>query len=75
MAGLLVLGEGFEAGSAIGALEAAYARGENDEFVKPTIVTGGGTASIVARQCPRWRAADTPRLSATVNPCYRGRRC
>jgi 2,3-bisphosphoglycerate-independent phosphoglycerate mutase len=41
---LLTAGRGeFAAASAVEALEAAYARGESDEFVKPTaIVPGGG---------------------------------
>ena len=35
-------GEGeFSADSALAALDAAYARDENDEFVKPTVVAGG----------------------------------
>ena len=33
----------FAAPDALGALASAYARGENDEFVKPTVI-GGGTA-------------------------------
>ena len=33
----------FRASSALAALEAAYTRGESDEFVKPTLITGGGT--------------------------------
>ena len=32
---------GFHAASAVGALAAAYARGENDEFVQPTLVGDG----------------------------------
>ncbi len=36
--GAMVAGEGEKAGSADEALEAAYARGENDEFVVPTLV-------------------------------------
>ncbi len=38
----LVRGEGFKAGSGVGAVEQAYARGENDEFVKPTVIANGG---------------------------------
>jgi 2,3-bisphosphoglycerate-independent phosphoglycerate mutase len=34
----MVAGEGREAGSAVEALEAAYARGEGDEFVEPTVI-------------------------------------
>ena len=34
----LVYGEGFFAADAQAAVDAAYARGENDEFVRPTIV-------------------------------------
>lgn len=38
----LVRGEGYKATSGAGAIEAAYARDENDEFVKPTVVMNGG---------------------------------
>jgi 2,3-bisphosphoglycerate-independent phosphoglycerate mutase len=34
----VVLGDGIAAGSAVDAVEQAYARGENDEFVLPTVV-------------------------------------
>jgi 2,3-bisphosphoglycerate-independent phosphoglycerate mutase len=37
----LVLGEGLAAPDALAAVRAAYARGEGDEFVKPTVVAGG----------------------------------
>lgn len=33
---------GFAADSALAALDAAYAREENDEFVEPTVIAGGG---------------------------------
>ncbi len=36
----IVRGVGERAGSAVGAIEAAYVRGENDEFVLPTVVEG-----------------------------------
>ena len=35
----LVMGEGLKAGSAVEAVELGYERGENDEFVLPTVVT------------------------------------
>lgn len=38
----MVLGEGVEAGSAAEGLTAAYARGETDEFVTPTVVVRDG---------------------------------
>lgn len=38
---MLTCGEGENAESAVCALEAAYARGEDDEFVKPTLIEGG----------------------------------
>jgi len=38
----MVLGEGFKANSAIEAVEQAYARGETDEFIKPTVITKNG---------------------------------
>lgn len=34
----LVRGQGYEAATGVGAVEAAYARDETDEFVKPTVV-------------------------------------
>jgi 2,3-bisphosphoglycerate-independent phosphoglycerate mutase len=37
----IVHGEGESAPSATAAIEAAYARGENDEFVTPTVIAGG----------------------------------
>jgi 2,3-bisphosphoglycerate-independent phosphoglycerate mutase len=37
----IVHGEGERAASAMAAIEAAYARGENDEFVTPTVIDGG----------------------------------
>ncbi len=37
-----VYGEGYRAASSLQALEMAYAREENDEFVLPTLVTGPG---------------------------------
>jgi 2,3-bisphosphoglycerate-independent phosphoglycerate mutase len=40
--GALVRGEGFKAASGARAVEEAYARGETDEFVKPTAVVNGG---------------------------------
>jgi len=47
----LVEGEGYRAASGVKAVEEAYARGENDEFVKPTVVVNGGGA-------PRARIQD-----------------
>jgi len=41
----LVLGEGEEVPSSAAAIEAAYAAGENDEFVKPRIVVPAGAAA------------------------------
>lgn len=38
----LVRSEGFKARSGVAAMEQAYARGETDEFVKPTVVVNGG---------------------------------
>src|SRR5262249_32718099 len=38
----MVEGQGLAAPTAVMALEQAYARGENDEFVKPTVVGGAG---------------------------------
>jgi len=39
----LVRGEGLHAPSARAAIEAAYARGEGDEFIKPTLLDGAAT--------------------------------
>ncbi|MCG6900992.1 MAG: 2,3-bisphosphoglycerate-independent phosphoglycerate mutase [Gammaproteobacteria bacterium] len=36
----IVLGEGFTADSAREAIESAYARGEGDEFIQPTVISG-----------------------------------
>jgi 2,3-bisphosphoglycerate-independent phosphoglycerate mutase len=38
----LVRAEGVKAASGVAAVEEAYARGETDEFVKPTVVVNGG---------------------------------
>jgi 2,3-bisphosphoglycerate-independent phosphoglycerate mutase len=38
----LTLGEGILADDALSAVSMAYARGENDEFVKPTVITEAG---------------------------------
>ena len=40
----MVAGEGRRAGSAREAVEVAYARGETDEFVEPTVIVGEGGA-------------------------------
>jgi 2,3-bisphosphoglycerate-independent phosphoglycerate mutase len=37
----IVKGEGQRAPSGVGAMEAAYGRGETDEFVKPTVIVNG----------------------------------
>jgi len=42
----MVVGEGPNAAAAEEALEAAYARGEGDEFVAPTVIGGGGDGRI-----------------------------
>ena len=42
----IVAGEGFAAGTPLEAVDAAYERGESDEFVKPTVVSGAGDARI-----------------------------
>ncbi|MBI5069035.1 MAG: 2,3-bisphosphoglycerate-independent phosphoglycerate mutase [Deltaproteobacteria bacterium] len=47
----MVRGEGYKAASGVQAVEEGYARGENDEFVKPTVVVNGGGA-------PRARMGD-----------------
>ncbi len=39
----LINGEGYSANSAEEAIENAYERGEDDEFIKPTIINGGKT--------------------------------
>jgi len=37
----MVRGDGYKSASGVGAIEEAYGRGENDEFVKPTVVVNG----------------------------------
>jgi 2,3-bisphosphoglycerate-independent phosphoglycerate mutase len=39
--GALVASDGLRAPSGVGALESSYARGETDEFVKPTVIVNG----------------------------------
>ena len=41
----LAEGKGLRAASAADAIEAAYGRGENDEFIQPTVVRGDGALS------------------------------
>mgnify|MGYP001816987374 FL=1 len=38
----MVLGQGFTAENALEAIESAYARGEGDEFIQPTVIVGHG---------------------------------
>jgi 2,3-bisphosphoglycerate-independent phosphoglycerate mutase len=45
----MVAGEGERAGSAVEALEGAYARGEGDEFVLPTVIDAGGDGGPIRR--------------------------
>jgi 2,3-bisphosphoglycerate-independent phosphoglycerate mutase len=49
--GALVRGEGYKAASGVKAVEDAYGRGENDEFVKPTVV-------VDAAGAPRGRVGE-----------------
>lgn len=42
----MVMGQGLEAKSALEALQAAYARGEDDEFVQPTIIVNDDQAFL-----------------------------
>jgi 2,3-bisphosphoglycerate-independent phosphoglycerate mutase len=42
----LVHAEGHKAASGVAAMEAAYARGETDEFVKPTVVVNGDARPV-----------------------------
>jgi 2,3-bisphosphoglycerate-independent phosphoglycerate mutase len=44
----MVTGEGAAAASAVDALDQAYARGEGDEFVQPTVIDPGPDARIAA---------------------------
>ncbi len=48
----MAAGEGLKAGSAVDALETAYARGEGDEFVRPTVIED-------SREDGRIRRGDT----------------
>jgi len=45
----MAAGEGIQAKSAIEALDLAYARGENDEFIQPTVVETPGEEGSIAR--------------------------
>ncbi len=47
----MVLGKGLHAGSPLDAIEAAYARGESDEFIQPTVI-GSPTIPIIAPDEP-----------------------
>ena len=44
---MLTLGTGLSAASSAGAIEAAYSRGEDDEFVKPTSIVPHGAGPVV----------------------------
>ena len=45
----LSLGKGLSAGSSKEAIESAYARGEDDEFVKPTVITSGSEGPVTIK--------------------------
>jgi len=45
----LTLGLGLTAGSPAEAIEEAYARGEDDEFVKPTVITRGSNGPVTIK--------------------------
>lgn len=66
------------AGSAEAGLEAAYARGENDEFIDPTVITGsdGSVARIENGDCVlfmNFRADRSRQLSlALLDPGFKG---
>ncbi len=64
----------FHAGDAIAALHDAYARGENDEFVKPTVIDGGAkVAAGDAIVFMNFRADRARELShAFVEPGFSG---
>jgi 2,3-bisphosphoglycerate-independent phosphoglycerate mutase len=70
----IVHGEGEHASSATAAIEAAYARGENDEFVSPTVIDGSdGTVESgdVVVHC-NFRADRARELThALVDPDFR----
>ncbi|MDR3387422.1 MAG: 2,3-bisphosphoglycerate-independent phosphoglycerate mutase [Rudaea sp.] len=63
---------GFRADSAVAALEAAYARGETDEFVKPTVIAGyAGIADGDAVIYMNFRADRARQLTqAFVDPAF-----
>ena len=72
-------GQALQAPDAVAALEAAYARGENDEFVKPTAIVahaGGGAAEMQdgdAVVFMNFRADRARELtSAFVTPDFKG---
>ena len=63
----MVRSEGFRATSGVNAVEQAYARGETDEFVKPSVVVNGG-GEPVARSRTATRSS-----SSTSAPTGRAR--
>ena len=46
---MLTLGTGLRAGSSKEAIEASYKRGEDDEFVKPTVIAAEGAEPVVVK--------------------------
>jgi 2,3-bisphosphoglycerate-independent phosphoglycerate mutase len=62
----LVRGKGLTADSAAAALEAAYARGEDDEFVLPTIIPSPLNSSATRTSATRTRATRT--RASTARP-------
>ena len=59
----IVHGVGERAPSATAAIEAAYARGENDEFVAPTVIDGVDGASASATRSSTPTSGPTARAS------------
>lgn len=59
----LVLGQGETAGSALEAVEAGYSRGENDEFILPTIVNNRGIKTGDAVICFNFRPDRVRQIS------------
>ena len=70
----MVAGEGHRAATAAQALEQAYARGENDEFVEPTVVDPVGTVRPGdAVFCFNFRADRARQITqAFIDPAFAG---
>jgi 2,3-bisphosphoglycerate-independent phosphoglycerate mutase len=56
---VMVAGEGRRAASALEAIAEAYARGETDEFVEPTLIASAVSAAAASEAAPLVRSGDS----------------